>query len=75
MGGLSESFISRVLHKQRSLTLWHLGALEKALGMPLPMIIIEATQANSVPKKLRKAYAAFRRVMAEFADLEVSTGT
>ena len=70
MGGLSESFISRVLHKQRSLTLRHLSTLEKKLGMPLPMIIIEAIQVGSVPKRLRKVYTGFHKVLVEFARVQ-----
>ena len=73
MGGLSESFISRVLHKQRSFTFRHMVALEKKLGKPYPIIIIEATQADSVPKGLREDYAAFRKVLVEFANARKST--
>jgi hypothetical protein len=75
MGGLSESFISRVLHKQRSFTLRHLSALETALSKPYPIIIIEATRVDSVPKGLREAYAAFRKVLVEFAMARTSTST
>lgn len=72
MGGLSESFISRVLNKQRSFTLRHLSALEKTLGKPYPIIIIEATRVNSLPKGLRKAYGAFQKILTECANVQIS---
>jgi len=65
--GLGESFISRVLHKQRSFTLRDLSRLENAIGKPLPMILLEATEVNSVPKEFRKGYAAFRKVLSDLA--------
>src|SRR4030042_622879 len=55
--GLSESFISKVLHNQRSFTVRHLSRLENAIAKPLPMILLEATEVNSMPKELRKGYA------------------
>lgn len=68
MMGLGESFISRVLHKQRSFTLRDLSRLENAIGKPLPIILMEATETNSVPRELRKGYAAFRRVLGDLAN-------
>lgn len=73
MGGLSESFISRVLHKQRSFTLRHLSTLERTLQKPLPLIIAAATRPDSLPKSLRKAYAAFHKIMIELADTTLSS--
>ncbi|OHB65959.1 MAG: hypothetical protein A2Y77_05135 [Planctomycetes bacterium RBG_13_62_9] len=60
--GLSESFISRVRKKQRSLTLDHLVKLEQATGRALPVILLEATELSSVPDKLRPIYDAFRNL-------------
>ena len=58
--GLSESFISRVRKKQRSFTLEHLVKLERATGRALPVILLEATEPNSVPDELRPIYDGFR---------------
>lgn len=65
--GVKESFVSRVRHGQRSFTLEHLTKLEKALGKPLPAILVHATPVESVPKELRPLYAAFDDFLAALA--------
>jgi transcriptional regulator with XRE-family HTH domain len=67
MLGLSESFISRVSKRQRSFTLDHLVKLEAAVGKALPMIILEATELDSVPAQLRPVYEAFHHLFASSA--------
>lgn len=62
MLGLSESFISRVRRKQRSFTLDHLVKLEQATGRALPIILLEATEPDSVPVSLRPIYDGFRHL-------------
>lgn len=68
---LSESFISRVRNGQRSFTLEHLTRLERAIKKPLPIILMEATQLNSVPKEVRHVYAAFRDFVAGLGRLRM----
>ncbi|MCU0913698.1 MAG: hypothetical protein MUC88_03935 [Planctomycetes bacterium] len=68
--GLSESFISRVGHKQRSLTIEHLLRLQEAIDKPLPL---EATSPDSVPAPLASLYAKAREVFAAGMALEQSS--
>lgn len=70
--GLSESFISRVAHKKRSLTIEHLLRLQEALGKPLPLLLLEATSQDSVPQQLAPVYAKAREVLAAGVTLEHS---
>ncbi len=62
--GLSESFISHVLHGRRSLTLRHLARLEKAERRPLALILMESADPESAPPELKAVYEAFRGLMA-----------
>lgn len=71
--GLSESFISRVLKGERSLTLNHLAKLEKVLKKPLPLILLESVDAKSAPSELRTLYEAFRGVMAALGGVSPRT--
>jgi transcriptional regulator with XRE-family HTH domain len=68
--GLSESFISRVAHKKRSLTIEHLLRLQEALGKPLPLLLLEATSQDSVPQQLAPVYEKAREVLAAGMALE-----
>ena len=63
--GLSESFVSRVRRRQRSLTLEHLAKLEQATGQALPMILLAATELDSVPAESRPVYEVFRNLFAQ----------
>ena len=71
--GLKESFISRVRNRQRSFTLEHLSKLEKALGKPLPIILIKAMPVESAPEELRTLYVASRDLLNTLGDLEEET--
>jgi transcriptional regulator with XRE-family HTH domain len=62
--GLSESFISRVAHKKRSLTIEHLLRLQEAIDKPLPLLLLEATSRDSVPQSLVPLYDKARGVLA-----------
>ncbi len=65
---LSESSISKILHKQRNLTLQVLSRLENVTNKPLPIILLEATETDSIPKELRKGYEAFRRILMDLGE-------
>jgi transcriptional regulator with XRE-family HTH domain len=62
--GLSESFISRVAHKKRGLTIEHLLRLQEAIDKPLPLLLLEATSQDSVPAPLAPLYEKAREVLA-----------
>lgn len=66
---VSESFISRVRNGHRSLTLQHLERLEKVLGKPLSIILMEATPVEATPRELATLYAAFRAFMAKLGEV------
>jgi transcriptional regulator with XRE-family HTH domain len=70
--GLSESFVSRVAAKKRSLTIEHLLRLQDATGKPLPLLLLEATSQDSVPAPLAPVYEKAREVLAAGLALEQS---
>ncbi len=70
--GLSESFISRVAHKKRGLTIEHLLRLQEAIDKPLPLLLLEATSQDSVPAPLAPLYEKAREVLAAGMALEQS---
>lgn len=54
---LSESFVSRVARRQRSFTVEHLEKFERALGQPLPVLLLEALWENRIPNAQREMFA------------------
>lgn len=56
MIGCSESFISMAGRGQRSLTIDHLTMLEKKLGKPLAILLLESVDPKKVDKKLKPLY-------------------
>ena len=70
--GLSESFVSRVAHKKRSLTIEHLLRLQEAIDKPLPLLLLDATSQDSVPAPLAPLYEKAREVLAAGMALEQS---
>jgi transcriptional regulator with XRE-family HTH domain len=70
--GLSESFISRVAHRKRSLTIEHLLRLQEATGTPLPLLLLEATTQDSIPESLAPLYEKARDVLAAGVELQHS---
>ncbi len=62
--GATKSFVSRVKSRSRSLTIDHLTALEAKLGEPLPLLLLEATPADSIPPGLQPLYRSTRKVLA-----------
>jgi transcriptional regulator with XRE-family HTH domain len=62
--GVTKSFLSRVKARSRSLTIDHLVALEAVVGEPLPLLLLQATPLQSVPKQLRPLYKSTERALA-----------
>ena len=60
---LGQSFISRVANQERHLTIEHLVKLEERLGQPLPLLLLEAMPAESIPTELKHAYQALLTVL------------
>ena len=58
----SESFVSRVGKGERSLTIEHLMLLEKNLGAPLPLLLLEASHRGSVDNRIRSSYEDLRQL-------------
>jgi transcriptional regulator with XRE-family HTH domain len=61
--GVSKSYISRVNSGTRSFTLDHLMTLERAVGEPLPWLLIESIPIESVSPELRPLYEATRKLL------------
>ena len=61
--GVTKSFISRVKSRQRSLTVDHLMALERVVGRPLPLLLMEATPREDIPPDLLPLYEATKAVL------------
>jgi transcriptional regulator with XRE-family HTH domain len=72
--GLSESFISRVASRKRSLTIEHLLRLQDATGKPLPLLLLEATADDSLPESMAPLYEKAREVLAAGVELKRSGG-
>jgi transcriptional regulator with XRE-family HTH domain len=63
MAGVTKSFLSRVNAGTRSLTLNHLAKLEKAIGEPLPLLLLKSASLDSIPKELRPLYRRTLKLM------------
>lgn len=61
--GVTKSFISRVKSGQRSLTLDHLARFERALGEPIPWLLMRAIPPESVSPELRPLYKATMKLL------------
>ena len=80
--GLSESFLSRVAKGERKLAEEDLITLAKAVGVPLPALIIEATYKDDVSDRRREMLEEAARLVREADELaklldeetEASTG-
>lgn len=68
--GLSVPFISRVANKKRSLTIEHLLRIEDALGIPLPLLLLEVSAQGAVPERLAPFYERARTVLSAGSELE-----
>jgi len=55
MLGVTKSYISRVAAGQRALTLEHLATLERALGKPMALLLLEGTaDPSDTPERIRE---------------------
>jgi len=70
MGGLSQTYLSRIASGKRNLRLEHLVLLEESLGISFPWLILIAHYEKSVPKKLCSSYKAILRIRLERIKLE-----
>ena len=71
MIGCSESFMSLVANGKRNFTVDHLIALEKAIGKPLPLLILEASK-SSVPASMKSQYESLRKIFESSRKLRAS---
>ena len=67
--GLSESFISRVARGERTFRIEHLVQIERNLGRPLPLLLLEATELESLSGKLPELYKSLRTLLECSANL------
>jgi transcriptional regulator with XRE-family HTH domain len=63
--GHSESYISRVSRGERAFTVEHFALIEKQLGKPLPMLLLEAIDEKNVDKQLRPLYKSLKKLLAK----------
>jgi transcriptional regulator with XRE-family HTH domain len=55
MLGVGKSYISRVAAGQRALTIEHLATLERALGKPMALLLLEgSSRADDAPERVRE---------------------
>lgn len=59
--GRGESFISLVANGKRNFTINHLLALEKAIGKPLPLLILEASK-DSLSANMKSQYEDLKKI-------------
>lgn len=71
--GRSESFISLVGKGKRSLTINRLLAIEKALGKPLPLMILEASK-ECLSGEMKHQYETLYKILKEAGNLHESLG-
>ena len=63
--GCSESFVCYVGKGQRAFTTNHLASLEKSLGVPLPLLLLESVDEASLSNKMRPLYRSLRRLITK----------
>ena len=61
--GVTKSYISRVKAGTRSFTLDHLVRLERAVGEPLPWLLVKSIPIASVSAELRPLYKATLKLL------------
>ena len=65
---VSKSYISRVKAGKRSLTLDHLAVLERKLGSPVALLLMESIPRDTVAPKARPLYDATLRLLRRMAE-------
>lgn len=63
MGGLSHAFVSQVRGGKKSLTMARLEMLEKELGRPLPVLLLQAVDRSPRPAELEESYKHLRKML------------
>jgi transcriptional regulator with XRE-family HTH domain len=71
MIGCGESYISRVANGKRAFTLKHLAALEKKLGKPMPLLILESTDINNLTPEMKPLYEYLLKLMSGVRPTEI----
>jgi transcriptional regulator with XRE-family HTH domain len=66
--GVTKSYVSRVKAGKRSFTLDHLAVLEKELGRPAPLLLMEAIPRETVAPKARPLYDATIKLLRRMAE-------
>src|SRR5438093_500578 len=61
----TKSLISRVKARSRGLTIDHMIALEREVGEPLPLLLLQATPIESVSKKHRPLYRMTEKMLIQ----------
>lgn len=61
--GLAESTVYYIKEGKRSFTLYRLRKLETALEVPIPRLLLEAIDSESLPKVLRVQYEQLCKVL------------
>jgi transcriptional regulator with XRE-family HTH domain len=67
LAGVCESYVSRVARRERNFTVDHLYRIEQQLKKPLPVLLLESTPRESVPRNLRKFYHQALRLLERTA--------
>jgi antitoxin component HigA of HigAB toxin-antitoxin module len=70
--GCSESFVSRVGKGERSFTIEHLTYLEKNLGAPLPLLLLEASHKGSADNRMQSLYEGLHQLLENSAKMRES---
>jgi len=63
--GVSQSFISQVIHRTKNLTLERLMLIAEAYKTPLPLLLLGATREKDVPKELKPLYQSMRELLEQ----------
>jgi predicted XRE-type DNA-binding protein len=62
--GVTRSYISRVKGGTRSFTLDHLVTLQRKTEQPLPLLLLQATPANEVPRELKALHCSTEKILS-----------
>lgn len=68
--GVHESYISRLRHGKRTFGLKYLTKIQEAYEIPLPIILLNATKDENVPKKLKPLYKAVKKTLERDIELQ-----
>lgn len=63
--GISKAHISRVINRKRTLGLELLTKIQEAYEVPLPILLLQATKDENIPKNLKSYYKHFREALPD----------